>query len=877
MSTEEKIPVSDFTKFAPVAYRLGVKKGYLQYRDVRLFYSLFGNLLYSYEKEDASSFAGLIFIESSTVKPAAKELGNGYGISFATVGGRFITLFATNNSDRQEWIDSLETNRFLSILRKSEDIESSCIQTNHRVTEQESQIVRLEVDFSKKSDECNKAYDKIESLESDIRRLELEISSLKSQAKTLEKDRLFLLKAKGIVPKPLPIWAMKDPEREGISYCPEILKIWVGSWNLGGADPFAGMEKNRAVRLLQPFVPSGYDIYAIGVQECIGESIFDSIDALLSLEGCVRLQSEDPMQVLGRGDGSILTQNFTGLAIFVSRRIRQDIHLMASASIPFSNAISRGCVAGVVSIFGRTIVFVSAHFDSGKLENRRSQYQRAVISLGELLAENGFHLNEQFHHILWCGDLNFSLVDTSGNALPCETAVKMLEDNLNRTLFESHDQLNQEKKVQNVFFGYRESIPFPNFFPTSRKKLHRHRLDYRQSSWVKSTYNLRERLPFYKGGSVREHVPQYSDRVLYHSMVDLAEDLVPESICRDMDVFSKDGSDVSGTGIPHVMNTEIQNYQCINDGEIFTISDHSPVLATFLLRLLHRHEHDQLKNDIYNRIGSSHGNIKSIFTALVDVSNDDVSNVVNVSPQSSMAMSTTDDGMLTESIALSPSHHALESSSELPPLVRYSLLPPGPRHIKISNIKLIWGSQESFPVKVRVLFPAPFETSVGEQFVTYFEDNESSLLGSSSSSSSSFSLPSSSNSPRKSPLPSSSSASASASSSSSSKSLGSTVHSSGGSGRQKSVIKENNSVKEHHWNKESDSKTGTSCILNYNHLTKSPKMGMEIIAPLNLIWNGDEPIDRLHVAIQVRFDVNDIINHFMYYIYIYIYLYCVSV
>ena len=145
-----------------------------------------------------------------------------------------------------------------------------------------------------------------------------------------------------------------------------------------------------------------------------------------------------------------------------------------------------GGVAVALSLAGRTVVFVSCHLEAHhhKSDVRREQYKALVIHLGSALAEEGFHLNEQFHHIIWMGDLNYRLCvknssTSSHDQMTSDCAQKMLEDFQNRTLFDKHDQLNVEKRHREVFYGYREAEPFPNFYPSYKKVENRPPVDFR--------------------------------------------------------------------------------------------------------------------------------------------------------------------------------------------------------------------------------------------------------------------------------------------------------------------------------------------------------------------------------------------------------------
>jgi hypothetical protein len=109
-------------------------------------------------------------------------------------------------------------------------------------------------------------------------------------------------------------------------------KIWVFSWNMGVKDPFKPVDtdperiKSAAAdlkRQLLAFIPKGYDLYVIGVQECITDEFFSLFGDVLSGEGydCVRVPiSPEHDRVWGRGDGSFLSPKYTGIALYVSGR-----------------------------------------------------------------------------------------------------------------------------------------------------------------------------------------------------------------------------------------------------------------------------------------------------------------------------------------------------------------------------------------------------------------------------------------------------------------------------------------------------------------------------------------------------------------------------
>lgn len=513
------------------------------------------------------------------------------------------------------------------------------------------------------------------------------------------------------------------------------------------------MDKTRAQRLLQPFVPTGYDIYVLGVQDCCSESVFECLSALLQLEGCRRLAVDsdacigtegnkahsssfgqpEGAKVYGRGDGSLLSTKFTGMAIFVRSSLLGDVSVLATASHSLSASSSRGAVAVALSVLGRTVAFVSCHLDAKQVDKRREHFQQIVAALGSQLGESGFHLNEQFHHIVWFGDLNYRLVDTSGNAMPVESAVKMLEDKrLCRTLYESHDELLRERKAQNVFYGFREPVPFPNFYPTYKKIEGRNPVDYTDPSWVRHTYRIQQKQPFYKGGTVKDSVPGFCDRVLYHSIADLAEDLLPECVPTDMLVSSQTSFTLPGEtaaanrAYPTAVNFTVDNYRSVNDGEAMTISDHSPVFATFLLRV--RHDFEKLLREADEQRTSEAG-IQTVFSAL-GLSDHTLSQQPSVRRPSASTTNTISTSSSSSSAANlesrsapctvstnrddSPSQYSeatdIKNSSKDKPLFRYSLLAAGVWYrVRVTGLKLLWGTNDEVPRYVSVMFPAPFE------------------------------------------------------------------------------------------------------------------------------------------------------------------------
>lgn len=700
---------NDLAKFAPRAYRAAVKKGFLSKDEnessssnsgvetagkssspssLSNFYCLFSNLLYCFQNDDPNSYLGLIFLEGSTVKKIDKGAGTTesptkHCISITTVGGKNVILMVDSADQRQEWIDCIEQHKVVSIGRHMEDMEAETLQLTHRVGELESDVKHVEGINELLEMNLSHMSAQNEALVAQLKDLESRLGAEMASHRAVDQERKLLLRARGILPRTIPSWALtraitspagtiglgmntgggsgrmssvsvSDPPPLPVGAL-DMAKVWVGTWNVGAMEPFVGMDLQRSYQLLRPFVPSGYDIYFIGIQEGVKEGVFELMEGLLASEGCRRIRLDslnatngnngqntevkednwqemggdgggssrasvaaggDMSKIIGRVDGSsgMFSSKYSGIALFVRQQYLPylKVHTLNQYAVAPQQSSSKGAVGVVCSILGRTVLFLTAELESKDNEKRRRQFADITTSLGSLMGERGYHLNEQFHHIIWCGALNYGLLDISGNPLPADIALKMLKDHLNITLYDTHDQLNQEKRSHHVFFGYREANPFPNFYPTYKKIENRPRLNYSDpdGAWLQKCYRIRYKEPFYKGGKIRETTPSYCDRILYHSLADLATDLLPEPVAVDLTLLPSQGH---STTVINNINTiaersttkMIDNYQSVNDGEGMSISDHSPVFGTFLVRLFHDHAANMVVSEDQPPVGQA--------------------------------------------------------------------------------------------------------------------------------------------------------------------------------------------------------------------------------------------------------------------------------
>lgn len=364
------------------------------------------------------------------------------------------------------------------------------------------------------------------------------------------------------------------------------VRLWVGTWNMGAADPFVDksgiIDEQASAAMLQQFVPHGYHMYVLGLQEGVSENAYHAVVAYLNRNETgmryyrLELKNSDSLvankshpgeatidAVRGRGDGAFVGTKFTGLAVFYAAPVQDKIKLLRAGVHKFAlTSGSKGGVAAALMINQTSIVFVNCHLDARNDSYRREQIRNLNANLGKVMGHANFDLTEQFHHVVWMGDMNYRIVH-----LDPDIVLHMLEEGRNTELHDKFDGLLNDRRNGGVFDGFTEPNKFPDFYPTYKKFPKRGRVIYQSPSWSRLVYRVLYKEPFYKGGKVKKRVPGWCDRILIHSLLVSDSKLMPEKVLSPFDE----------------PQTWIDNYRSVNDGDGMDVSDHSPVYATFTL------------------------------------------------------------------------------------------------------------------------------------------------------------------------------------------------------------------------------------------------------------------------------------------------------
>ncbi|KAA0164995.1 hypothetical protein FNF28_03618 [Cafeteria roenbergensis] len=379
--------------------------------------------------------------------------------------------------------------------------------------------------------------------------------------------------------------------------------IWAGTWNLGAAEPVGG-AKGCSREDLCRFAAPGYDLYVLGVQEGMSDAVYEEFAAATGTGS----KAADADKVLGRGDGSLVSLKFTGIAVFAAHHALPYVRVMRADRLSFgATEGSKGAVAAVVRVHRSTLAFVSVHLASHKVPARLVQYRDVCKSLGAKLGNSFFQLNEQFHHVVFMGDFNYRCERIGGE----EALALIRRGAAHSRLLPLHDSMLRHRAETGAWDGYDEPPMAPTLWPTYKKYEQRPLTDTTVDGWAAGVYRIKFREPVYKGGRVMDRVPGWCDRVLARSHPHLrpyffpltrdeAERVASGAAPDDAESFSEpqrraasslalpawalsgaaepldygeDGADID----PRLESS----YDSVND--VLTVSDHSPVRCVFRL------------------------------------------------------------------------------------------------------------------------------------------------------------------------------------------------------------------------------------------------------------------------------------------------------
>ncbi|ETO30607.1 hypothetical protein RFI_06515 [Reticulomyxa filosa] len=228
--------------------------------------------------------------------------------------------------------------------------------------------------------------------------------------------------------------------------CEAITKIWVCTWNMGAKSHFPTITSEDGTKRvdtskmneLMNIVPANYDVYVFGVQEGVDDGYFDLLTEYFKPKKVKRFRislKED--RVEGRGDGSFISSKYTGIGVYFKKDKKNVIQLKRAGAVSAGMMEgSKGAAGIVLKIYGVSIYncfiysllllllqyyyyyyyyYYYLLINSSRVPSfncHKSQITKHTPY--PVLGLPAFHLLEQFHHVVWFGDLNYRLEDITG-------------------------------------------------------------------------------------------------------------------------------------------------------------------------------------------------------------------------------------------------------------------------------------------------------------------------------------------------------------------------------------------------------------------------------------------------------------------------------
>jgi hypothetical protein len=264
----------------------------------------------------------------------------------------------------------------------------------------------------------------------------------------------------------------------------KVVPMFIGSWNVGDTIP---TDCPNIKDSIGSWILGGNQIYVIGLQECKRSDMW-----VQYLHKCV--------EILNDHEFSIVTSELLWgilIVIFVRNDIMPRVTSVRQAVRGTGIGDVMGNKGGAAVLFrfdNSSICFVCSHLAARfeKVAERLDDYHKIIESVH--IGDTERDILNQFHHVIWFGDLNFRL-ETEFN----ET-LQLIGNNEISTLLSS-DQLLKEMGNGNIFVGFKE-MPI-TFAPTYRM--------------------LRDREGY---SNKKNQSPSWTDRILSLSLIGCENELI---------------------------------------------------------------------------------------------------------------------------------------------------------------------------------------------------------------------------------------------------------------------------------------------------------------------------------------------------------------
>jgi len=285
----------------------------------------------------------------------------------------------------------------------------------------------------------------------------------------------------------------------------ESMSVFSTSWNAGESKP---PSPELFLAWLGPC--RGHDLYAIGLQEC-SKKRDKWVKAILN-----------HIMGVGQGDCYVIVDRIRlwdiMLIIIVKKKFMKYIKYVEKDTVACGKAGVLGNKGGVAigfTIRDTSLCFINSHLAARaeRLNKRENDYKKIISNMD--IGTKGIDILNQYHHVVWIGDLNYRIERDWDEVLP-------LVEQKNWTALAQCDQLVGEMIEMKVFVGFNEGSL--DFAPTYR--------------WDRKTNTPSNK---------RRQPPSWTDRILWRSFPNSTKAFEFVSYSSKPNVFGSDHRPVYAT------------------------------------------------------------------------------------------------------------------------------------------------------------------------------------------------------------------------------------------------------------------------------------------------------------------------------------------
>lgn len=240
-----------------------------------------------------------------------------------------------------------------------------------------------------------------------------------------------------------------DPEQN--------FRVFMATWNVGDAEPASMAPLFAHINDCD----GNMDLIVVAAQECnYKPKSAEEITVNEHWYKCIESLLPDYTLLVKKGMWTMR------ICVLVRKSIKEhvkDVVVSSEATGVGSVGGNKGGVAVGLTAFGTRLLFVGSHLAAHleEVDKRNSDFYEIVQGIDGCYRYENIEPLNYFHHVFWCGDLNYRIDDLSA----AEVIEHAQKGNIDALV--PHDQLIREMKKGNVFHNFTEAA-VPHFTPTYR-------------------------------------------------------------------------------------------------------------------------------------------------------------------------------------------------------------------------------------------------------------------------------------------------------------------------------------------------------------------------------------------------------------------------